>query len=115
VFLVSPATPPERIELIDSLSTDFSYCLAVNATTGTAKLSDASNDTSVDDYLKRVRRHTRKKFVVGFGIKDRDRVNYMWSLADGAVVGTALLQHIAGSATPEESARLAGEFWKTLK
>jgi len=115
VFLVSPVTPPERIELIDSLSTDFSYCLAVNATTGTAKLSDASNDTSVDDYLKRVRRHTRKKFVVGFGIKDRDRVNYMWSLADGAVVGTALLQHIAGSATPEESARLAGEFWKTLK
>ena len=40
VFLVSPVTPPERIELIDSLSTDFSYCLAVNATTGTAKLSD---------------------------------------------------------------------------
>ena len=69
----------------------------------------------VDDYLKRVRQHARKKFVVGFGIKDKARVEHMWGLADGAVVGTALLQHIAASATPEECARLAGEFWKTLR
>jgi tryptophan synthase alpha chain len=115
VFLVSPVTPPGRIELIDTLSTDFSYCLAVNGTTGTAKLSDVATESAVDDYLKRVRQHTRKKFVVGFGIKDKSRVEHMWSLADGAVVGTALLQHIAGSATPEECARLAGEFWKTLR
>ena len=115
VFLVSPITPPERIEWIDSLSTDFSYCLAVNGTTGTAKLSDAASGEAVDDYLKRVRRHSRKKFVVGFGIKDKARVESMWKLADGAVVGSALLQHIAGSATPEECARLAAEFWKTLR
>ena len=115
VFLVSPVTPPERIELIDSLSTDFSYCIAVNATTGTAKLSDRTTGAAVDEYLKRVRNHTGKKFVVGFGIKDRERVEHMWTLADGAVVGTALLQYIAASGTPEESARLAGEFWKTLK
>lgn len=115
VFLVSPLTSPERIELIDSLSTDFSYCLAVNATTGTGKLSDASANAALDDYLKRVRLHTLKKFVVGFGIKDKERVQYMWNLADGAVVGTALLQYIAEASTPAECARLAGEFWKTLR
>ncbi|NTV92890.1 MAG: tryptophan synthase subunit alpha [Chlorobiaceae bacterium] len=115
VFLVSPVTPPERIEYIDSLSTDFSYCLAVNATTGTSKLSDAGSEAAIDEYLRRVRRHTGKKFVVGFGIKDKARVEHMWELADGAVVGTALLQHIAGAVTPEETARLAGEFWQTLQ
>jgi tryptophan synthase alpha chain len=115
VFLISPVTPPERIELIDSLSTDFSYCLAVNATTGTSKLSDASTEAEVDDYLKRVRQHARKKFVVGFGIRDKARVEQMWSLADGAVVGTALLQQIASASTPEESARLARQFWNTLR
>jgi tryptophan synthase alpha chain len=114
VFLVSPVTPSDRIELIDSLSTDFSYCLAVNATTGTSKLSDTTNGSDIDDYLKRVRQNTLKKFVVGFGIRDRARVEQMWSLSDGAVVGTALLQHIASASTPEESARLAREFWKTL-
>ncbi|MEI6846790.1 MAG: tryptophan synthase subunit alpha [Chlorobiaceae bacterium] len=115
VFLISPVTPPERIELIDSLSTDFSYCLAVNATTGTSKLSNSGSEEKVDGYLKRVRQHARKKFVVGFGIRDKARVEHMWSLADGAVVGTALLQHIASASTPEESARLAAEFWKTLQ
>ncbi len=115
VFLVSPVTPPERIELIDSLSTDFSYCLAVNGTTGTSKLSEGSTEAAVEEYLKRVRRHARKKFVVGFGIRDKSRVESMWNLADGAVVGTALLQHIAASSTPEECARLASEFWKTLR
>jgi tryptophan synthase alpha chain len=115
VFLVSPVTSQERIELIDSLSTDFSYCLAVNATTGTAKLSDVSTEAAVDIYLQRVRKHARKKFVVGFGIKDRARVEHMWRLADGAVVGTALLQYMASSTTPEESAQFAAEFWKTLR
>jgi tryptophan synthase alpha chain len=115
VLLISPITPPERIELIDSLSTDFSYCLAVNATTGTSKLSDSSAGSALDEYLKRVRKHAKKKFVVGFGIKDRARVQHMWGLADGAVVGTALLQHISGCGTPDECARLAGEFWKSLR
>jgi len=58
--------------------------------------------------------HT-KKFVVGFGIKDRERVEHMWTLADGAVVGTALLQNIASAGTPEDAARLAGDFWRTLR
>lgn len=115
VYLISPVTPPERIEMIDSLSTDFSYCLAVNATTGTAKLDDSGSDQRIDDYLKRVRAHAQKKFVVGFGIKDRERVHRMWEMADGAVVGTALLQHLAEAKTPAETAELAAEFWKSLK
>ncbi len=115
VYLISPVTPPERIELIDSLSTDFSYCLAVNATTGTGKLEDSGTDRKLADYLERVRRHAKKKFVVGFGIKDRERVRRMWELSDGAVVGTALLQHVADAKTPEETARMAAEFWKTLQ
>jgi len=115
VFLISPVTPPERIELIDSLSTDFSYCLAVNATTGTSKLSGAEADGAVEEYLKRVRAHARKKFVVGFGIRDRARVERMWRLADGAVVGSALLEHLAGAASPSETALLAGEFWRSLR
>lgn len=115
VFFIAPVTPPERIEWIDSLSTDFSYCFAVNATTGTSKLSDAGSGAGVERYLRQVRQHTRKKFVVGFGIRDRNRVRQMWQLADGAVVGSALLQHIAGAATPEESAALAGDFFRGLR
>ncbi|NTU59069.1 MAG: tryptophan synthase subunit alpha [Chlorobiaceae bacterium] len=115
VYLISPVTPPDRIELIDCMSTDFSYCLAVNATTGTGKLDDAGMDRKIEEYLKRVREHTKKKFVVGFGIRDRERVHRMWELADGAVVGTALLQHVADAKSPEETASKAASFWKSLQ
>jgi tryptophan synthase alpha chain len=115
VYLISPVTPPERIELIDGLSTDFSYCIAVNATTGTGKLDDAGTDQRIAEYLQNVRQHAKKKFVVGFGIRDRERVRRMWEIADGAVVGSALLQHVATATTPEETASKAAEFWKTLQ
>lgn len=115
VYLISPVTPPERIELIDRLSTDFSYCLAVNATTGTGKLDETGAEEKIEGYLKRVRQHAKKKFVVGFGIRDRERVQRMWALSDGAVVGSALLQHIAQAKSPEETASLAAEFWKSLR
>ncbi|MBC8524951.1 MAG: tryptophan synthase subunit alpha [Chlorobium phaeobacteroides] len=115
IFFISPETPPERIGMIDGLSTDFSYCFAVNATTGTAKLAGADSERDIESYLRRVREHTKKKFVVGFGIKDRARVEKMWNLADGAVVGTALLQAIRNASTPEEVALMTAEFWKTLK
>ncbi len=115
VFFISPVTPSERIRMIDGLSTDFSYCFAVNATTGTGKLVDAGRDADIEAYLQRVRDNTEKKFVVGFGIKDRERVEKMWSMADGAVVGSALLQAIRAASTPREAAAMAAEFCKTLQ
>ena len=101
--------------MIDGLSTDFSYCFAVNATTGTGKLADTEREEDIEAYLHRVRENTQKKHVVGFGIKDRERVEKMWGLADGAVVGTALLQAIRSAATPQETAAMAAEFWRKLQ
>ncbi|ASQ90033.1 tryptophan synthase subunit alpha [Prosthecochloris sp. GSB1] len=115
VFFISPVTAPERIRMIDELSTDFSYCFAVNAVTGTGKVDDAGQEAEISRYLHRVRENTKKKFVVGFGIKDREKVRRMWRSADGAVVGSALLQAIAGAATPGEAAAMAGDFWRRLR
>jgi tryptophan synthase alpha chain len=39
----------------------------------------------------------------------------MWEFADGAVVGSALLQHVATATTPEETAAMAADFWKSLR
>ena len=36
-------------------------------------------------------------------------------LADGAVVGSALLQHVATATTPEQTAQMAADFWKSLR
>lgn len=113
-FLISPVTSEKRIALIDSLSTHFSYCVSVNATTGTSKLDARTSEEDLKAYLMRVRQNAKKKFVVGFGIRSVEQVRNMNQMADGAVVGTALLSAIASAKTPEGTAEAAAQFWSAL-
>lgn len=113
-FLISPVSSPERIRQIDALSTHFSYCLAVNATTGTAKLSNKNTYLDLEVYLQRVRANVSKKFVVGFGIKERAQVDWILERADGAVIGSAYLNAIASAQTPDEVAKKTIDFWRML-
>ena len=109
-FLISPVTIDARIQEIDSLSTHFSYCVSVNATTGTSKLAGGIEANSLKDYLSRVRKNTKKKFVVGFGIKTPEQVHEIQKNADGVVVGSALLNAIQSATSPENAAHHAQEF-----
>jgi tryptophan synthase alpha chain len=113
-FLISPVSSPTRIAEIDAQSTDFSYCLAVNATTGTAKLSVQEGYSGIETYLERVRANVSKKFVVGFGIKARAQVDWMLERADGAVIGSAYLNAIGSAQTPDEVSEKTLSFWKTF-
>jgi len=114
-FLISPVSSPERMKRIDALSTDFSYALAVNATTGTAKLSNNKTYEHLEPYLERVRANTKKKFVVGFGIQTRTQLEWILERADGAVIGSAYLNAIKDAITPNDVAQRTAVFWETLK
>ncbi len=114
VFLISPVTSDTRIQKIDSLATHFLYAISVNATTGTKKLSQ-QQAASVEEYLARIRRHAQKPFVVGFGIEHATQAARILELADGVVVGSALLRHIRTAKTPQEAAECAAKFWHALR
>jgi tryptophan synthase alpha chain len=87
----------------------------VNATTGTAKLSNNKTYEHLDAYLARVRANTRKKFVVGFGIQTRTQLEWILERADGAVIGSAYLNAIKDAITPNDVAQRTAVFWETLK
>ncbi len=114
VFLISPVTSEARIQKIDSLATHFLYAVSVNATTGTKKLSQ-QQVVDVEEYLARVRRCAKKPFVVGFGIENAVQAAKILELADGVVVGSALLRHIRTAKTPQEAADHAAKFWQSLR
>jgi tryptophan synthase alpha chain len=114
VFLISPVTSDARIQKIDSLATHFLYAISVNATTGTKKLSQ-QQAANVEEYLARIRRHAQKPFVVGFGIEHATQATKILELADGVVVGSALLRHIRAAKTPQEAAECAAKFWQSLR
>ncbi|MDW8020520.1 MAG: tryptophan synthase subunit alpha [Chloroherpetonaceae bacterium] len=113
VFLISPVTSEARIQKIDALATHFLYAISVNATTGTGKLS-AQDTSQIRPYLERVRRNAKKPFVVGFGIEAAEQAASILEVADGVVVGSALLRAMSAAKSAAETVALAEAFWKTL-
>ena len=100
VFLVAPNAPDERIEIVDRASTGFVYCVTITGITGARR----SVQQRTFDFLRRVRSLARNPFVVGFGIKDPEHVRLLGPLADGVVVGSALIDAMASARQPAEAA-----------
>jgi len=113
VFLIAPTTQDARMQKIDEYSTDFSYCVSVTGVTGARKEFDMNG--SLERFLRRVRQNVKKPFVVGFGISKAEHVQNVWQYADGAVVGSALMNAISKASTKKDALARAGKFLRTLK
>jgi tryptophan synthase alpha chain len=113
VFLIAPTTSDERIREIDGYSTDFSYCVSVTGVTGARSQFGAGG--KLDEFLKRVRMNTQKPFVVGFGISQREHVQHVWEHADGAVVGSSLINVLGKAESEEQALRSAVDFLRSLR
>lgn len=103
IFLVAPTTPDARIRDIVEQASGFVYYVALKGVTGAGNL-DADD---VAEHLAHIRAHTRLPLAVGFGIKDAESAARIGQLADGVVVGSALVDHLARVATdPHDEAAL---------
>jgi tryptophan synthase alpha chain len=112
IFLVAPTTPDERIRYLDSVSSDFTYCVSVTGVTGAR--TGFGDLHAFETFLRRVKKNTTKPFVVGFGISTREHVSTIFRHADGVVIGSALLQKIEEEKSIEAVVRKAGEFLSSL-
>ncbi|MBO2520411.1 MAG: tryptophan synthase subunit alpha [Firmicutes bacterium] len=97
IYLVAPTSTPERIRLIASRSTAFIYCVSLTGVTGARSQLSAS----LDAFLSRVRREVRAAgkelpLAVGFGISKPEHVAEVSRLADGVIVGSALIDTFHG-------------------
>ncbi|CAM9427364.1 unnamed protein product, partial [Hapterophycus canaliculatus] len=88
--LVTPTTPRDRIALIASLADSFIYCVSVAGVTGAR--SHVPSDLKV--FMTRVRSATDKPLSVGFGISSMEQVKQVATIADGVVVGSAVMNAI---------------------
>jgi tryptophan synthase alpha chain len=102
IFLIAPTSPNERIALIDRHSTAFSYCVSVTGVTGARR--DFTGATR--QYLRRVRSVAKKPFVVGFGISKPAHIRALKGLADGFVVGSALVTVLKESAKSKAASQV---------
>jgi tryptophan synthase len=90
VPLVAPTSSEKRIAALTEMASTFLYCVSVTGVTGARD----SLPPDLDDFIKRVRSKTELPLAVGFGISSPEMVNGVANMADGVVVGSAILNAV---------------------
>jgi len=112
VCLLSPTSTPERIDAAARLGRGFLYAISRLGVTGV-------RDTMAEDagaLVARIRARTSLPIALGFGLSRPEHVREACRHADAAVVGSALVQAIAGACERgEDAAAAAGRFVTWLK
>lgn len=101
VFLLSPNSSDERVRFVTGQSSGFVYLVSVLGITG----ERASLPTELAQFVKRVRAQTDKPLAVGFGISTPDQAAAVGQVADGVIVGSALVKAAGQADDPPTAAR----------
>jgi tryptophan synthase alpha chain len=90
VLLVAPTSSEERLRKIGAASRGFVYVVGVVGTTGARREADPG----LPGILSRVRETTALPLVAGFGLSEPSHVSALTAHADGAIVGSRLVDAI---------------------
>jgi tryptophan synthase alpha chain len=90
IFLIAPTTSTARIQKIAELASGYLYYVSVRGVTGASRL----DTTEISERVQQIRKVTPLPLAIGFGIKDAITAAAIAPLADGIIVGSALVEVI---------------------
>ncbi|MCB0123045.1 MAG: tryptophan synthase subunit alpha [Caldilineaceae bacterium] len=88
IFMLAPTSTEERIKLIARHATGFIYLVSVTGVTG----ARTELPPDLKDFVQRVRKYTDLPLAIGFGIGNREQAATVGEIADGVIVGSALVK-----------------------
>lgn len=100
IRLATPTTNDKRLPKVLTNTSGFVYYVSMNGITGSA-LPDPS---LIGAAVARIKAHTDLPVCVGFGVKTAEHARAIGAAADGIVVGTAIVNRIAGSLSEDGKA-----------
>jgi len=104
IRLIAPTTPPERLREITDAAEGFIYYVSREGVTG----EQSSLSADIADRVAAIRALTQVPVAVGFGISTPDQAATVAALADGVVVGSAIVRKIGEIGdTPDLSEKIA--------
>jgi tryptophan synthase alpha chain len=92
IRLTTPTSDDARLDVVLKNSSGFVYYVSIAGITGTS----SAKQQSVEDAVARIRRHSDLPVAVGFGIKTAEQVGETARVADAVVVGSAIVNQVAG-------------------
>lgn len=111
VCLAAPTSPPERLRLIARASQGFIYYVSVTGTTGARRRLSPGLLHGV----RQLRLLTTKPVCVGFGISTPAQAARVARIADGVIVGSALLRAMEQGRRRGGTVRRAAAFFRRLR
>ena len=110
IFFLSPTTPTGRIPFINKFSRGFIYYVSLTGVTGERK----KLPPGLDKNLKVVKQYVDKPVCVGFGISQPAQVRETFSLADGVIIGSAVIKKIQQNLGKPDLVKRVGRFVRYL-
>lgn len=100
IRLATPTTDDKRLPTVLNNTSGFVYYVSMTGITGSA-LTDT---TKVAQAVRRIKSHTSLPIAVGFGVKTAEQAKAIGQSADAVVVGSAIVNLIAGTLTKDGKA-----------
>jgi tryptophan synthase alpha chain len=111
ILLASPTTPDARMDLLCRDAQGYLYYVSYAGVTGADRLDTGD----AGEHLATIRARTGVPVVAGFGIKDAASAATMARVAEGVVVGSALVNALAGAVDTDDAAARARDFLGPLR
>ena len=103
VPMATPTSTDERLDLVAAAATSFVYCVAVTGVTG----ARAEVGSELPGLLARLRARTDAPLAVGFGISTPAQAADVATLADGVIIGSALIDAVSRTASADDACAAA--------
>jgi tryptophan synthase alpha chain len=100
IRLATPTTDDKRLPIVLTNTSGFVYYVSITGITGSA----APDPSRVTDAVARIKRHSKLPVCVGFGVRTAEQARALAQGADGVVVGSALVDALRKTLSPDGKA-----------
>ncbi len=111
IFLLAPTSTTDRRRLVAKESQGFVYYVSLTGITG----SKLSNVGDIQDNIKKLRKVSGSPVAVGFGVATPEDAARVSKIADGVIVGSAIVKRIASHHQDPGMVQHVAEFVRSLK
>lgn len=101
IFFLAPTSTPERLAAIPTQASGFLYLVSLTGVTGARQ----ALPSDLQSFIARARAQTSLPLAVGFGISTPIQAAAVGKLADGVIVGSALIEAVELASDPCQAAR----------
>jgi len=106
ISMLAPTSTEERIKKIVEKAEGFIYCVSLTGVTGVR--NELNN--SLNKWINFLQTYTDKPLAVGFGISTPEQAGQVAKMADGVIVGSALVSLIEQNTEKADLLQLVGDF-----